>query len=41
MEKVTATLTAGQLAWLKARAAALGITVSELLRRLVDQERKV
>lgn len=41
VEKIVASLTQEQVAWLKSEAARLGITVSELLRRLIDQVRGV
>jgi hypothetical protein len=34
------TLTEPQIAYLKAEAARLGITVSDLIRRIVDQHRE-
>jgi hypothetical protein len=35
----TITFTEAQFAWLKAEAARLGITVADLLRRLIDEGR--
>jgi len=39
--RITVTMSEPSLAWLNAEAARLGITVSELLRRIVDRERGV
>ena len=39
MEKISISLSKPQLEWLQAEAARLGITVSELIRRLIDQKR--
>jgi hypothetical protein len=40
MEKVMFTITAPQARWLRARAAELDISSSELVRRVLDQERE-
>lgn len=40
MIKLVVSLTQPQLDWLKAEAERLGISTAELLRRLIDKERK-
>jgi hypothetical protein len=40
MEKMMVTITAPQVAWLRERATGLDISVSELVRRVLDQERE-
>ena len=39
MERITVSLPDPQMAWLKREAKRIGITIGELLRRLIDQVR--
>jgi hypothetical protein len=38
-QRLTVTFTAPQLAWLKVEAKRLGVTVSDLVRRIIDEHR--
>ena len=40
MQRLTAHLTETQLAWLKREARRLGLTVADLLRRIIDTARE-
>jgi hypothetical protein len=39
MQRITVSLPDPTMAWLKAEAKRIGITIGELLRRLIDQVR--
>ena len=39
MDRLSFSLTEQQMAWLRRQARQLGITIGELLRRLIDKER--
>jgi hypothetical protein len=39
MERVTVSLPSSQLSWLRREAERIGITIGELLRRILDQVR--
>jgi hypothetical protein len=39
MQRMSISLTVQQVAWLRREAKRLGITIGELLRRLIDQTR--
>lgn len=41
MERVSVSLPPPQMAWLRAEAESLGVTLGELLRRIIDQARAV
>jgi hypothetical protein len=40
MERITVSLPSPQMSWLKHEAERVGITVGELLRRIIDQHRE-
>ncbi len=39
MERLSISLPPVQMAWLRAEASSLGLTIGELLRRIIDQHR--
>jgi len=39
MERITINLPPVQMAWLRAEASSLGLTIGELLRRIIDAHR--
>jgi hypothetical protein len=39
MERLSISLPPVQMAWLRAEAASLGVTIGELLRRIIDTHR--
>ena len=41
MDRLSVSLPSVQMAWLRAEAASLGLTLGELLRRIIDHARHV